>query len=68
MDFCCVQLKSIRRKKRKMNASFSASAFLKFAQIWTPRRWGKFESSFAVGSLMFRVRALVFRFSTLALL
>lgn len=54
-----------------MNASFSASAIWKFAQIWTPMRWGRFESNFAVCSFMFEVGEHVCsdnRFYTLALL
>lgn len=54
-----------------MNASFSASAILKLAQIWTLMRWGKFESNSAIGSLMFELREHVCtdnRFYSLALL
>lgn len=71
MNFCCIQLKTIGKKKRKMNASFSASAILKLAQIWTPMRWGKLESNSAVSSVMFKVREHVYsddRFYTLAFL
>lgn len=71
MNFCCIQLKTIGKKRRKINTSFSASAILELAQIWTPMRWEKFESNSAVGSLMFEVREHVCsdnRFYTLALL
>lgn len=43
-----------------MNASFSAGVYdttiWKFAQIWTPMRWGRFESNCAVGAFAFGVR------------
>lgn len=43
-----------------MHASFSGqvydAAIQKFAQIWTPMRWGKLESHFAVGLFTFGLR------------
>lgn len=57
-----------------MNASFIARLYdatiPKFAQIWTPMRWGKFESNFAVGAFTFGMREYMCsdnRFCTLAL-